>query len=392
MSRHKLEVAQLINLYQHQLLRHFPQPAPHLRTLQAISQCRTAALGGHIDACSDCGHLRISYNSCRNRHCPKCQGLNRHRWVHKRMEELLPVPYFHLVFTLPHQLNELALLQPRTIYQLLFHTAWHTIQTLGKDHKWLGAQMAMTAVLHTWGQNLQLHPHLHCIVPAGGITGQGKWKALPYAHKYLFPAKVLKQLFRNKFMARIKHLIKAGQIPVQLHNWKVLSHKLYRKKWVVFAKRPFAGPQQVIQYLGKYTHRIAISNQRLLSLDNTGIHFSYKDYRDGKRKVMCLKPVEFLRRFCLHILPSGFRRIRHYGFLSNAVKKEKLDLIRKALNATPPNKPKNKLSWQQLLQQATGYNVLQCPACKSFGMKTIGIIPQRRPPPANQIPSWFSVR
>ena len=390
MSRPTLEVAHLLEHYQQAFLHKYPQPAHHLRTLQALSQCRTAALGGHLDACGTCGSLRISYNSCRNRHCPKCQGLQRHRWVQRRLEELLPVPYFHLVFTLPHELNELALYYPQLIYKLLFHAAWHTLQTLGKDPKRLGAQMGMTAVLHTWGQNLQLHPHLHCIVPAGGITKQGRWKGLPYADKYLFAAKVLQHLFRATFLRKLQACIEADQIMVNPHNWKVLKRKLYRKKWVVFAKRPFAGPQQVVNYLGKYTHRIAISNQRLIKVQQDRVYFHYKDYRKGHNKVMKLEVVEFLRRFCLHILPLGFRRIRHYGFLSNGQKSHMLALARQSL-AVAPLSASSPPDWEELLEQVTNKALAVCPTCQSPSMRRIGVIPRQRAPPPGVLPHWIPI-
>jgi len=227
-----------------------------IKHLSAISKCRTAALGGHVDACQACGFFKISYNSCGNRHCPTCGALKREEWIARQEEKLLEVPYFHVVFTLPHELNELSLQHPRLLYGLLFKTAWQTIRAFAKDPKYLGAKTGMTAVLHTWGQNMSLHPHLHCIVPGGGLTKAGKWKTTRTNGKYLFPKNALRKVFRGKFMAALKDLAtkEAIELPYEL------KEKLYRKKWVVYAKRPFAKPENVLEYLGRYTHKTAISN------------------------------------------------------------------------------------------------------------------------------------
>ena len=248
--------------------------------LKALSQCRRAALGGHLDACGDCGHVRISYNSCRNRHCPKCQGRQREAWISAREEELLPVPYFHVVFTLPSELNALAIEQSKGIYTLLFKAAWQTMQAFASDPKHLGAEAAMIAILHTWGQNLSLHPHLHCIVPAGGLTQQGKWRSARSKGKFLFPVKAMSKVFRAKFVALLRLYVKQSDLQLAPGLFK----SLFSKKWVIYAKRPFGGPRQVIEYLGRYTHKVAISNHRIARMDTQRISFSYKDYRRGGPK------------------------------------------------------------------------------------------------------------
>jgi len=285
-----------------------------LYQLNQLRNCRTAALGGHINACDQCGHFEIAYNSCRNRHCPSCQGLKREEWILQQEAMLLPVPYFHVVFTLPAELNALCIAKPRLMYTLLFQSAQQTIKAFAKDPKFLGAKTGMTAVLHTWGQNLSLHPHLHCIIPGGGIDRQGKWVPTRSEGKFLFPRNALRKVFKGKFLEGLKDLAKSGAISLP----DQLKEQLYAKKWVVYAKRPFANPQAVIVYLGRYTHKVAISNFRITKLTTTHVTFEWKDYRSGgKKELMTLPVLEFLRRFCLHFLPDRFQRIRHYGILSS---------------------------------------------------------------------------
>ncbi len=337
-----------------------------LRTLGAIKRCRTAELGGHIDACTGCGTIRISYNSCRNRHCPKCQGKEREKWIAKREEDLLPVPYFHVVFTLPDTLNRLAMHKPKEVYDSLFAAAWSTIETFGKDAKHLGAQTGMICILHTWGQQLTLHPHLHCIVPGGGLTKAKHWKTARNKGKFLFPVKAMSKVFRAKYVEAIK-----SKVPDLDKN---LVNALFKKDWVVYAKRPFAGPEQVVEYLGRYTHKIAISNHRIESIDNKQVAFRYKDYRqEGKKQSMTLDGMEFIRRFALHILPKGFTRIRHYGILSGSTKHIHIPQIRSQLPAQNEVKPKE-------VRQAEPYNPLICPCCKTATMVTIQILSKRGPP------------
>ena len=283
-------------------LKAHPQPAWHMTVLEALKACRTAALGGHIDRCDECGHERVSYNSCRNRHCPKCQGLDRQRWVQAREADLLPLPYYHMVFTLPDKLNVLCLANAKPLYHLLFQCAWETVKTFAADPKYLAARTGMIAVLHTWGQNLSLHPHLHCIVPGGGLDADGNWVEARGKGKFLFPVKAMSLVLRAKFVQGLRKLYDEGKLTfvgqaaalAQPQGFAKLLRSLYQKPWVVYAKKPFAGPEQVVRYLGRYTHRIAISNHRIRKLENGKVTFVWKDYRDGgKKKLMTLTVVEF---------------------------------------------------------------------------------------------------
>lgn len=363
------------------------------KAMNAIEACRTSQLGGHIDQCDSCGHLRISYNSCRNRHCPKCQALAKERWLEARKAEVLPVKYFHIVFTLPHELHPIMRANEALTYNLLFKAASQTVLELGKDKKHLHAQTGLMAVLHTWGQNLMYHPHLHCLVPAGGLSLDGKkWK--PSRRKFFLPGKVVSRLFRGKFLAGIKQAFTEGKLKClgklqHIDDLKSLNNYLrpiYQKDWVVYAKPPFGGPEQLIAYLGRYTHRIAISNHRILSMENGQVSFQYKDYADhNKQKVMILKADEFIRRFLLHILPRGFHKIRYYGLLATRNRKTCLAQARKILGQKSLQAAIPKLSWQELLEQITGTNPLQCPCCPTGRMRTQLILPPRAPPQARHL-------
>lgn len=341
-----------------------------LRTLGAIKRCRTAQMGGHIDACTACGTMRISYDSCRNRHCPKCQGNQREHWIQKREEELLPIPYFHVVFTLPDTLNQLAMHQPKAVYDALFESAWSTLKTFAQDPKHLGAQAGMISILHTWGQTLTLHPHLHCIVPGGGLTKADRWKTAKSHGKYLFPVKAMSKVFRAKYVVSIKQKI----IDID----KNIINELFKKSWIVFAKRPFGNAQSVIEYLGRYTHKIAISNHRIKNIDYTGVTFSYKDYRKGGQKQeMILDGMEFISRFCLHILPKGFKRIRHFGILSSTTKKISIPIIKSQIPTPVLLKPESRT--------LTLFNPKICPHCKTETMVIIEIFGKRGPPQLEKI-------
>ena len=329
-----------------------------LRTLSAIKRCRTAALGGHIDACDACGRINISYNSCRNRHCPKCQGKNRDDWIEARTTELLPVPYFHVVFTLPDSVNALAIHNPKMVYDLLFETAWATLKTFGKNK---GLQSGMIAVLHTWGQNLSLHPHLHCIVPGGGVNKDGTWNNIRSDGEFLFPVRALSKVFRAKFCAALKERHYEQYLKIQQQLWE--------KRWVVFAKKPFGNAHSVVEYLGRYTHKIAISNNRIKSIDAQNVTFGYKDYKqNGFKKQMKLTHGEFIRRFALHILPKRFVKIRHYGFLSSNWKRQKLKLLQEKLKVKVLEKAEKKVFMPK------------CPCCKTGNLHRILIFDQRGPP------------
>lgn len=326
------------------------------KTLRALEQCRTSVLGGHVDACDACGNISISYNSCRNRHCPKCQGHKREEWIQRREADLLPCAYYHVVFTLPQALNTLALHRPKLVYGALFQSVWQTLHQFGKN---AGVRLGMIAVLHTWGQNLSLHPHLHCIIPGGGIDKSGQWQKQIRGNKYLFSVKALSKVFRAKYVQQLRE---------RGIGDKALIENLFKKDWVVYAKRPFGGPKQVIEYLGRYTHKVAISNHRIEQVTEKGVTFRYKDYRNGgKTKLMALSNEEFVRRFAQHILPKRFVRIRHYGILSSSWKRGRLQTLQKELNVKrPETKPKTLLR--------------KCPCCKTGTLITIEVFGKRGPP------------
>lgn len=331
-----------------------------VRTLRAIKDCRTVALGGHVDACDSCGQVQISYNSCRNRHCPKCQGHKRQQWIEARESELLPVPYFHVVFTLPDDLNSIALYKPKVVYDTLFKAAWETIEAFtGKGNK-----AGMISILHTWGQNLSLHPHIHCIIPGGFVDRNGSWKLSKTKGKFLFPVKAMSKVFRAKYVA----LLRASDIEVEQSTYDAL----FKKEWVVYAKRPFGSPKSVVEYLGRYTHKIAISNHRILFINDDTVTISYKDYRtDGQKKTMTLTHEEFVRRFALHILPKRFVRIRHFGILSSTWKISKLTDLQSKLTRLALT------SWPVVIK---GSYLKACPCCKTGQMLTLLTFGRRGPP------------
>jgi Putative transposase/Transposase zinc-binding domain len=302
-----------------------------LSVLRALTACRTAALGGHLDACSGCDHQAISYNSCRNRHCPKCQAQARQRWLARREQDLLSVPYFHVVFTLPHHLNPLCQRYPRLLYDLLFRASAQTMLEVAANPKHLGAKIGFLSILHTWGQNLQLHPHLHCVVPAGGFgPGYSNWIHPKYP--FFLPVKALSRVFRGKFLDLLQRVPRQRRPELP----STLMQALLKHHWVVYAKPAFGGPTHVLRYLGRYTHRVAISNQRLLTFDGHHVTFRWRDYAHGnKQRIMTLAATEFLRRFCQHILPRGFVRIRHFGYLASAHRTALLRLARVHLKFQP---------------------------------------------------------
>lgn len=329
-----------------------------LRTLSAIKNCRTPEMGGRVEQCDSCGKRHLFYNSCRNRHCPSCQGHKREQWIQAREAELLPVHYYHVVFTLPSELNTLALHKPGILYRILFKSAWATLNQFGKNES---LQLGMISILHTWGQNLSLHPHLHCIVPGIGVDNQGNSRVAGKNKKFLYSVKALSKVFRAKFVAEMRDENIGNQ---------ALFDTLFSKSWVVYAKRPFASPKSVIEYLGRYTHKIAISNYRLKHIDKTHVSFYYKDYKKkGEKKVMRLTHAEFVRRFAQHILPKRFMRIRHYGILSSTHKRKKLPDLQKKLGVK--NLPQCK-SKQIMLGV--------CPTCKKGRLKIILEFDKRGPP------------
>jgi len=360
------------------------------RAMRAIETCRTAALGGHRETCDTCGAERLAYNSCRNRHCPKCQTLAKERWLAARRAELLPVEYFHVVFTLPHTLNALAQGNPRVLYTLLFRAVAATLTTFGRDPRHLGGDLGGTAILHTWGQNLSQHLHLHCVVPGGALSPDGAcWIAAPPG--FLFPVRALAQVFRGKYLAGLRRafqtqkLVFAGSVaglaePAAFASWLA---DLRAHAWVVYAKRPLGGPTQVLDYLGRYTHRVALSNERLVSHTDGLVRFRWKDYADDSRvKIMTLAAEEFIRRFLLHVVPGGFVRIRHFGFLANRTRRAKLARCRALLGPSllPPAAQIESVA--ALMLRLTGLDIARCPRCPQGRLHVTEILaPAPAPPP-----------
>ncbi len=341
-------------------------------------------MGGHIEACEDCGEVRSAYNSCRNRHCPKCGAIDKEKWIINREADLLPVKYFHVVFTVPDKLNSLFMNNQVAMYNLLFTVVWGVMKDFGKTKSWIGGGIGATTILHTSGQNLNYHPHLHMVVPAGALMAIGKWKHSRNRGKYLFNTGQLSHVFRARFVGQVRLLKKAGAISGKIPNG------LYDKQWVVYAKQPFGGPKQVINYLSRYTHRTAISNDRIKNVDDKNVTFTWKDYKNNYATQTTTLPGEvFLRLFCMHILPPGFTRIRHYGFLSNASKRKSLAIIRTSLNAAPAPEIIKK-TWQEIAFERMGINPGICKCCGGK-MEIIETIPnrfrvrQRAPPVLNPV-------
>jgi hypothetical protein len=334
----------------------------HRRVLNAIASCRTAALGGHVEACDRCGHRRIAYNSCRNRHCPKCQGAACARWMQARAEELLPVEYAHVVFTLPDDFNALALADPRVVYGALFDAAAQTLLEVAANPKRLGARIGLMAILHTWGQNLCLHPHVHCVVPGGGLSPDGsRWVSCRPG--FFLPVRVLSRVFRGKFIDALRRAHRRRPLRGIADDCALdrLLDPSVRREWVVYAKPPFGSPRQVLKYLSRYTHRIAISNRRLVSMDERTVTFGWKDYaHGGRRRAMTLEAGEFLRRFLLHVVPKSFVRIRHYGLLANRCRAEMLERCR-ALIGTAAAEPVE--AAEVRIRSGDGEPWCRCPAC-----------------------------
>lgn len=385
MERPKLEVADVFRGYgeayraQHEASM---SPAQH-HIMQAIENCRTAALGGHLEQCDNesCRHQRIAYNSCRNRHCPKCQSLARAAWIEDRKAELLEVPYFHLVFTLPEELARIAYHNKAVVYNLLFAATADTLLTLAADPKHLGAQIGFFAVLHTWGQNLMHHPHLHCVVPGGGLSPDGK-RWVSSRPGFFLPVRVLSRFFRRRFLERLQQTFDRGELKFfsaleplrEPQAFSAYLEPLRRKEWVVYAKAPFAGPEQVLDYVGRYTHRVAISNSRLLNIEDGKVTFRYKDYRNGNaQKTMTLEAHEFIRRFLLHVLPQGFHRIRYYGLLGNRHRAAALEHCRELLQMTPlePCEPEPPSDYRKQYETLTGHSLDQCPRCLTGHMRLL---------------------
>jgi len=373
-----VELADIFNLHGDTYCKtHTLTPEQH-KVLNAIRNCRTSVLGGHVEQCDHCSAIHCSYNSCRNRHCPKCQAFKAAQWLEARQAELLPVPYFHVVFTLPHELNNLVLYNKRLLYNLLFESSWETLQTLGKDPKRLSGEMGMHAILHTWGQTMSQHNHVHCIVPGGALQSTGEWKSS--GETYLFPIKVMSKLFRGLFVRKLREQQKKLKLPDKLtelldgNDFDTLLDVLMKKEWVVYAKPPFANPEALLNYLGRYTHKIAISNYRILACDKEAVTFKWRDYADdNKEKVMILKADEFIRRFLSHVVPEGFMRIRSFGFLANACKAKKIEVIQARLNHQQTSPEKKDV--MTLMRELTGEDITLCPSCKQGKLHSISKVP-----------------
>lgn len=390
MANHQLEVADIFrsykqeydNKYGHSLSRE------QRKAMRAIIACRTSELGGHRFCCDQCGHERIAYNSCRNRHCPKCQATARAAWLESRAADLLPVPYFHVVFTLPNEFGSLALQNPRVVYGILFRAAWETLRDVAADPKHLGAKIGMLAVLHTWGQNLMHHPHVHCVVPGGGLSPcKTKWincKQSRRSNKHFFlPVRVLSRVFRGKFIALLKKAKQRGELKFhgQIRSlekadvFEYLVDKSVTKEWVVYCKRPFGSPKQVLKYLARYTHRVAIANSRLVDIKDDRVRFRWKNYAcNNESGIMSLTACEFIRRFLLHILPSGFVRIRHFGIFANRVRKENLKLCRDLLGVKElelRRTDEQELKDQNEESKDRKENSEQCEQCKKGVMRLV---------------------
>ena len=389
-----VEIADIFNQYGQEYIDNHNLSIQQIKVIQDITACRTSQLGGHVENCDNCGHLRVSYNSCRNRHCPKCQGLVKEQWIEKRKNDLLPIQYYHIVFTVPNNLNDLALRNKKEIYDLLFKASSDTLKELAEDPKYLKANIGFISILHTWGQNLMDHPHIHCIVTGGGLSlNKEKW--ISAKKDFFIPVRVLSSLFRGKFLHYLKNLFKEDKLIfpgkiINLNdqiNFNKLLNKLYNKSWVVHCKPSFKNPEFVIEYLGRYTNKVAISNYRIIKLENDKVTFRYKDYNDNdKTKFMTLNVFEFIRRFLLHVLPKKFVRIRYFGLLSNRYRKTNLNRCRLLLKVSPVNynNLNKEESWQEIYLRITGedISVRICPECGKGKMITKEILRYIRPSPA----------
>ena len=357
------------------------------RVVWSLAACRTSRLGGHVEECDQCAHRRVAYNSCRNRHCPKCQAARRAQWLEARQRDLLPVEYFHVVFTVPEEVARVALQNKRLVYEMLFRCAWETLQAVAANPKHLGAKLGMLAVLHTWGQTLLHHPHVHCVVPGGGLSDDGRWVAC--RRGFFLPVRVLSRLFRGKFVAALQRAFGAGKLSLcgrlaDLADGRAFARwcrAMRQKEWVVYAKPPFGGPEQVLKYLARYTHRVAIANRRIVAVDAEHVTFEHKDYaRGGTQRTMRLRHTEFLRRFLLHVLPKGLVRIRYYGLLSNRNRERELELCRRQLgeHATmPATEPKCDVVLPLVGRDIAG----QCPVCERGSMVRVETIEPGRDTP-----------
>jgi hypothetical protein len=368
MQKPGFEVARAIRLFGKKFLQECAPNSFVVRTLDALAKCRTAALGGHAEKCDGCGHIRYSYNSCKNRNCPKCQSAKQAFWVEDRVEDALNVKHFHIVFTIPDKLNKICLLDNRWFYNTMFACVWDTLKTFGYSH--YGVETGAICVLHTWGQTLSFHPHIHCIVPAAGINIRGKTVRISKGGRFLFPVRMLSKVFRAKLMQKVNHKLKQAGL---IDSYRILLNQSWHTDWNVFCEPPMGNAGQIVKYLGQYTHRVAITNHRIKNIDESSVTFSYKDYADhARQKLMRLSGVEFLRRFSMHILPYRFVKIRYYGIYSSRAKALNCDIKRMKIKPAETTR--------QRLLRLTGYNICLCPVCRKGMMHVISIIPRIRSP------------
>ena len=376
-----LEIADILHHHLDDYKAEYPLWPEHRKIVSDLLNCRTAHLGGHIERCDNCGALRITYHSCRNRHCPKCQHMPRERWLEKRKDEILPASYFHVVFTLPHELNTVILNNKKVMFNILFAAVSKTLLTFGKDK--LSGTPGFLAVLHTWDQKLNAHFHLHCLV-AGGAVSKDKKRWLPVKNDYLFNEEALSRVFRGKFIERLDHVRKSDDLKFTGAAYSNLKKMLYAKNWVVSVREPVKRPEHVLEYLARYTHRVAIANSRIKKLENGMVSFTSKNRKKQKTETITITAVEFIRRFLLHSLPKGFVRIRHYGFLANRNRKEHLKTIRDLMGVSAPPE-KEVASLEELMLQLTGTDLNACPCCSKGKMHFFAEIPRGRARPPSHL-------
>lgn len=379
-KRPKYELADIFKRYLADYLKKHRISTWQKKVLYDIQVCRTAICGGHIEVCDHCGFEQPAYNSCHNRHCPKCQGIVRRRWVAARLQELLPVPYYHIVFTLPHRLNNIALYNKRLIYDIFYKAAAYTLLKFGRDPRWLGAQMGLIGVLHTWGKGLCYHIHWHFIIPGGGLTDDGQWRELPYDDKFLFPPKAMSKVIRARFIKLLRQAYSKGKVKIPDSEEPLQSPAMFEyflndlasDEWVNYCKRPFGAPERVVKYIGRYTHRVAISNNRLINIKDGKICFFVKNYKKGgATEQMALSADEFIRRFLMHILPRRFRKIRYAGFLAPAVRDDKLRLARRSLKVSRSDTPAAAPNMNPM--DLAGDAIERCPKCFVGHMRAVNI-------------------
>jgi hypothetical protein len=358
----------------------------HRKIVSDLLNCRTARLGGHIERCDNCGTVRITYHSCRNRHCPKCQHMPRERWLEKRKDEILPTSYFHVVFTLPHELNSVILNNKKVMFNILFKAAARTLLTFGNNE--LSGNLGFLAVLHTWDQKLNAHFHLHCLVP-GGVMSKDKKRWLQVENDYLFNEEALSRVFRGKFMDRLKNARKTGAFKFAGHSFGDFKNTLYAKNWVVSVRDPVKHPEHVLEYLARYTHRVAIANSRIIKLENGMVTFTFKNRKKERTETITITAVEFIRRFLLHSLPKGFVRIRHYGFMANRNRNKNLKTIRQLIGMSVPDE-KETATLEEMMLQLMGTDITICPCCTEGKMQFFAEIPKGRAGPPTQLACLFT--